>query len=103
LASDHGNVPAVGAGSPKEGSLVESAGSRARVYSDPALRAQTAQQCPNAIEWTDTGLPPGYHALLAGGLTAFAAKDEQVITHGGMAIEEVVVPFVRVIDGTEHQ
>ena len=103
LASDHGNVPAVGVGTPKEGVLVESAGRRARVYSDPALRAETARQYPTAVEWTDAGLPPGCHTLLAGGLTAFAAKGEQVITHGGMATEEVIVPFVRVSNATEHQ
>lgn len=96
LTADHGNISALGCGTPSEGLLAETRGQRARVYSDPAFRAEVKAVYPDSIEWPDYGLPPGYHVLVPGGLSAFATKGEQVVAHGGISLEEVVVPFVSV-------
>jgi predicted AlkP superfamily pyrophosphatase or phosphodiesterase len=43
LTSDHGNIEAVGCGSPAEGAVADMRGERVRVYPDPALRTQVAR------------------------------------------------------------
>ncbi len=96
LTSDHGNVEAVGCGSPAEGAVADLRGARARVYPDPVLRAQVKAHFPGAIEWPPVGLPEGNYPLLAGGRSAFVAVGQRVVAHGGITVEELIVPFIRI-------
>ena len=96
LTSDHGNVWAQGIGRPSEGVLVDTRGERARIYTDPAFLAMAEQQAPDAIKWTNVGLPDQVKALLAPRLDAFLNVGHQAVCHGGMALEEVIVPFVEI-------
>jgi len=96
LASDHGNVWARGIGRPSEGVLVDKRGERARIYTDPAFLALARQQSPTAIEWTNVGLPAQLKVLLAPQLDAFLNIDHHAVCHGGIALEEVIVPFVQI-------
>ncbi len=96
LTADHGNVCAEGMGAPREGVLVEVGGQRARIYDNPNFRAETQATYPETIEWLDIGLPQDCHVLLPTALRAFITKGKSVISHGGIAIEEVIVPFVRI-------
>jgi hypothetical protein len=100
LTSDHGNIEAKGCGRPSEGSVAEVRGERVRVYSDPLLRAETAERFLGAIEWPASGLPGDYLPLLAPNRTAFVREGERIVGHGGISIEELVVPFVRIREGT---
>lgn len=95
LTSDHGNFEAVGIGAPREGALVEKGGQRARIYDDERLRERAHAQVPQALAWTPEGLPEGLCLLLAPGRTAFLPPGKRAICHGGVALEEVVVPFAR--------
>ena len=101
LTSDHGNVEAKGIGRPAEGSIAEMRGERARVYSDPRLRARVAERFPDAMEWPGVGLPRDYLPLLAPGRTAFVSKNRRIVGHGGISLEEVVVPFIRIRSETD--
>jgi hypothetical protein len=96
ITSDHGNVEAIGAGSPKEGQLAETRGERVRVYNSELLRGQTKALFPEALEWPALGLPDDYLPLFAPQGFAFTTKGERVISHGGLSIEEVVVPWIEV-------
>ena len=96
LASDHGNVWARGIGRPNEGALVETRGERARIYTDPAFLALGQGQSPTAVEWTNVGLPPDLRVLLAPELDAFLNEGDRVVCHGGISLEEVIVPFVEI-------
>jgi len=96
LTSDHGNIWAWGMGRPKEGVLVEKRSQRARVYDDPAFVALAKAQSPTAVEWTNVGLPGHLKVLLAPQLEAFLDVGHHTVCHGGIALEEVVVPFVRI-------
>ena len=96
LTSDHGNVEARGCGAPREKSLAELRGQRARVYRDRGLRSRVATRFPDAIEWPTTGLPEDYFALLAPARRAFVRESERPVAHGGITLEEVVVPFVEI-------
>jgi hypothetical protein len=95
LTADHGNLEAVGQGRPREGSLVETRGERARVYESDVFRDQVAKEFPGTISWPGPGLPSNSKVLLADGRTAFIRRDERAVVHGGLALEEVLVPFVR--------
>jgi len=97
LTSDHGNIEAIGCGSPKEGATAELLGLRARVYPEQVLRAEVRKEFPDALDWPACGLPEDYLALIASGRTAFKKEGTRVVAHGGACLEEVVVPFVRVI------
>ena len=97
LTADHGNVAADGMGTPKEGVLVELGGKRARLYSSPTFRAAVEAEYPDTIAWPSIGLPPEQHVLLPKGLRAFAQAGRHIVSHGGIALEEVIVPFVRIV------
>ncbi|MCB0153533.1 MAG: PglZ domain-containing protein, partial [Anaerolineae bacterium] len=96
LTADHGNVWAHGSGRLSEGTLVETRGQRARIYTDPAFLDLARQQMPEVIEWSNVGLPVELQALLAPKLSGFLNSGEQAVCHGGIALEEVIVPFVQI-------
>lgn len=96
LTSDHGNVETTGCGAPREGSVADRPGRRVRIFSDPALRARVAKRFPGALAWPASGLPENYLALLAPARRSFVGESERPVAHGGVTLEEVVVPFVEI-------
>ena len=96
LSSDHGNVEATGFGSPKEGALADTKGERVRIYSDDILRSQVFEKYPDSIKWPQIGLPENYFALIAPNRKAFVSNDKRTVAHGGLSLEEVIVPFVHI-------
>ncbi|MCM0755304.1 BREX-3 system phosphatase PglZ [Desulfovibrio aminophilus] len=95
LSADHGNIQCEGKGRPSEGVVAETRGERVRVYPTPELRAQVAGAFPFAHEWQPVGLPADYFPLVAGGRDAFVNPGDAIVGHGGVAIEEVIVPLVK--------
>jgi hypothetical protein len=95
LTADHGNIQCEGKGRPSEGVIAETRGERVRVYPTPELRAQVAGAFPFAHEWQPIGLPADYFPLVAGGRDAFVNPGDAIVGHGGVAIEEVIVPLVK--------
>lgn len=95
LTADHGNIQCDGKGRPSEGVIAETRGERVRVYPTPELRAQVAGAFPFAHEWQPVGLPADYFPLVAGGHDAFVNPGDAIVGHGGVAIEEVIVPLVK--------
>ncbi len=96
LTADHGNISATGVGNPKEGVLAETRGKRVRVYDRAEFLEEVAGNFPMSIRWPNQGLPPDKHVLLAGYLEAFTDVGDEVVSHGGIALEEVMVPFVTI-------
>ena len=96
LTSDHGNIETAGCGQPREGATADLRGQRVRVYPDPALRGRVEERFPGAIVWPPVGLPDDYHALIAPGRSSFVRSSERPVAHGGITLEEVVVPLVRI-------
>ena len=99
LTADHGNIEAMGCGRPDEGAVADIRGERVRVYSDEGLRRRVAERFPAATEWPPDGLPANYLPLLAPGRSAFVREGERIVAHGGICIEELIVPFVQVAPG----
>lgn len=96
LTADHGNVEAVGVGRPNQGVLAETRGERVRVYRSEALLVESANTYQGTIRMDIAGLPADFMPLYAGGRTAFVPVGEQLVVHGGMSVEELIVPFVKV-------
>lgn len=95
LTADHGNIECYGKGRPSEGVLAETRGERVRVYPSSELRSKVSKNFDFAYEWQPTGLPPGYFPLVAGGKDAFISPKDTIVGHGGIAMEEVIVPLVK--------
>ena len=96
LTADHGNIVAEGHGRPAEGVIADLRGERVRVYSDSILRSRVKGRFPRAIEWPALGLPEHYLALLAPARTAFVREGKRIVGHGGISLEEVVVPMIQI-------
>jgi hypothetical protein len=96
LTSDHGNIEAEGCGRPAEGAMADLRGERVRIYPDAALRGKVKKRLPAALEWEPVGLPNDYLPLLAPSRKAFVREKERLVSHGGISIEEVIVPLVQI-------
>ena len=96
LSSDHGNIEAIGCGSPNEGAVADLRGERVRIYPNEALRSSVKANYSQAIEWKAVGLPENYYPLIASKRTAFVQQDKHTVCHGGISLEEVIVPLVRI-------
>ena len=96
LTSDHGNIEAVGCGRPAEGSVADLRGERVRIYPSSLLRSQIKKRFPDALEWSPVGLPEDYLPLLAPSRSAFVRETERLVGHGGVSLEELIVPFVQI-------
>ncbi|MBM3299384.1 MAG: BREX-3 system phosphatase PglZ [Deltaproteobacteria bacterium] len=96
LTSDHGNIEAEGCGRPAEGVVADLRGERVRVYSDALLRNKVQDRFPSAIKWPPVGLPEDYLPLIAPSRLAFVREGEQIVSHGGLSIEELIVPLIQI-------
>lgn len=103
LTADHGNVESTGVGRPSQGVIAETRGERVRVYRSEPLLADSAAAYPTTVRLDIAGLPANFMPLFAGGRTAFVPEGKLVVIHGGVLIEELIVPFVKVsyVIGTE--
>lgn len=95
VTSDHGNIEACGIGTLSQGSLVEQAGTRVRIYKNIGFAKQAQQKHPESILWSEDPRAR-YYFLFALGCTAFSKRSTMKVSHGGISLEEVVVPFVNV-------
>lgn len=96
LTSDHGNIECSGKGRPSEGSIAEIRGERVRVYPSEELRSNIMSKFSFAKEWNPIGLPKDYYPLVAEKRDAFIKNGDRIVGHGGISIEEVIVPFVKI-------
>ncbi len=96
LTADHGNAEALGIGRPNQGVASELRGERVRTYRSDTMIAETATALPDTFRLDIAGLPANFMPLFAGGRGAFVPKGDQVVVHGGMSLEELIVPFVKV-------
>ena len=97
LTADHGNVEAVGQGRPNQGLAPEIRGERVRTYRSETLATESAVANSNTYRIDLAGLPANFMPLFAAGRTAFMQQGEPAVVHGGISIEELIVPFVKVV------
>ena len=95
MTSDHGNIECQGKGRPAEGVIAETRGERVRVYPTQELRSQVSESFTFAHEWDPIGLPSDYYPLVISDREAFTTKGETIVGHGGISLEEVIVPLIK--------
>jgi hypothetical protein len=93
VTADHGNIEATPSGRVMEGPRVDHAGTRVRLYENTVLR-DTARA--DGIAWDPPGFPALRVPLFAPGRTGYHSGGRKV-SHGGLSIDEVIVPFARVV------
>lgn len=96
LTSDHGNLEAEGCGRPSEGAVADLRGERVRIYPDAVLRGKVKERFPASLEWGSIGLPEDYFALLAPARQAFVQEKQRTVSHGGVSVEELIVPLIQI-------
>ncbi len=97
ISSDHGNVPCTGMGKlMKTGVETETKGHRMVVLKDFADKSAILDKYPSVIEYPGYYLNKEFTYLLCGIGESFDAKGEEVMNHGGITIDEVIVPFIKI-------
>lgn len=96
VTSDHGNVEGIGIGKPNVGAIADERGERVHVFRDALMRSNTSAKYLGTLQWPSIGLPDDYLTLIAPPLRAFIGEGKRTVAHGGMCIEEAIVPFVTV-------
>jgi hypothetical protein len=96
VTSDHGNVECTGIGRPNVGVLAGERSKRALVFNEELIRQKTGAEFTSTISWPPAGLPESYLPLLAAGRGAFTTQGNRTVSHGGISLEEVVVPFITI-------
>lgn len=95
LTADHGNVDAEGIGRLSQGVVSELRGERVRTYRSEPLAASVPPEI-DAFRFNSTGLPLDFLPVYAGTRGAFVPKGDQIVAHGGISVEELIVPFIKI-------
>jgi hypothetical protein len=96
VTADHGNVESYGKGRPAEGVASERRGERVRIYNKTLLADELCSSYPGAFRLDLPALPLEYCPVFAGGDTSFIQAGEQAVVHGGLSLQEAIVPFSKV-------
>lgn len=96
ITADHGNVFGRGFGKPDVGVTAQQRGERAHIFRNKDFRDKTALLYPDAFEWPSVGLPEDYFPLIAPYGSCFMPEGKEAVSHGGIALEEVMVPFIKI-------
>ncbi len=95
ITGDHGHVEAIGVGNPREGVLASTRSKRARLYSSLDLAQNAATRLPDTMIIDNGWLrPQGVFPVVALRRSAYAIQGERVVTHGGLTVEEMIVPLI---------
>ena len=96
LTSDHGNTLCTGLGAPHGmGVEVETKSKRALVLRDFANGAELIEKY-NLTDYPGFYLDKQYKYLICESGRSFDVKGSEVMTHGGISIDEVIVPFIKI-------
>lgn len=102
ITADHGNTLCTGLGMLRGTGLeVETKSHRMLVLQDFANKENVKEKY-GMIEYPKYYLDKKYDYLICDVGESFDAKGEMVMTHGGISIDEVIVPFIKVKAGKQN-
>ena len=94
ITADHGNTPCTGLGKYMGAGLeVETKSRRMMVLKDFADKAKVVEKYA-MIDYPKYYLSKEYDYLICESGTSLDSKNDEVMSHGGITIDEVVVPFI---------
>jgi hypothetical protein len=76
--------------------LVESFARRVAIFDDETLARDFARE-NHLLPFRTKILPPAIHPVYPSGNRTFASEKDVHLSHGGLSLEELVVPFVEVV------
>ncbi len=94
ITADHGQIACTGSGRPNFGSLPEHRHKRAIVFQNDALLQSYASH--GITDFRPYGLGQNEYVMFARELESFDLPGVQGVSHGGLTIEEAIVPVVEV-------
>ncbi|KAF5065050.1 PglZ domain protein [anaerobic digester metagenome] len=96
ITSDHGNTPCIGLGKLMgTGVEMETKSRRMLVLKDFADKKKLIEKY-GLIDYPKYYLNKDYDYLICDVGVSFDAKGEEVLSHGGITLDEVVVPFIKI-------
>lgn len=97
ISADHGNTPCTGVGKlMKTGVETETKSRRMIVLKDFANKENLFKKYENLIEYPGYYLDKQFDYLITGVDESFDDKGDEVMSHGGITIDEVIVPFIKI-------
>lgn len=96
ITSDHGNLSGVGNGITPPKALIETYARRVAIFDSETLAKDFAAKCSGLVFRTKS-LPAEIYPVYLPGQALFAPTGSVQISHGGLSLEELVVPFVEVM------
>lgn len=96
ITSDHGNVDAVGTGVQSPKALVEAYAKRVVIFDQEPIAQAFADKHALTL-FRPMFLPDQLYPVYPQANEMFAPKGSAGISHGGLSIEEMIVPFIEVI------
>ena len=101
IGSDHGNKESFGIGRPRGmGIEVETKSQKMMIIKDYAETKELIEDY-NLLEYPGYYLPKDYSYLLSRDDEALTLENARIMSHGGISIEEVIVPFIK-IEGEDN-
>ena len=95
ITADHGNTECTGIGSLKRtGVETETKSKRMIVLKDFGEASEDLKQ--KTIQFPGYYLNKNYQYFICKDKTSFDARGKTVMTHGGMTVDEVIVPFIKI-------
>ena len=95
LTSDHGNISGQGCGVTPPKAFIETYARRVAIF-DQADLAQEFADKSLGFYFRTKSLPINLHPVYTMGTDLYSPKGSVEISHGGLSIEELIVPFVEV-------
>lgn len=95
ISSDHGNICGRGDGIVPPKAFIETYARRVAIFDQAALAQEFADNS-HGIYFRTKSLPMNVHPVYTLGTDLYSSKDSVELSHGGLSIEELVVPFVEV-------
>lgn len=94
LTADHGNTPCRGIGAMRTGVEVETKAKRMLILKDFA--DVSSEILENTLEYPGFYLDKRYKYLICKPGVSFDNKNSEVMAHGGITLDEVIVPFIKI-------
>jgi hypothetical protein len=95
ICADHGNTAGVGSGLAPAKALVDKRAQRVTIFDQEKLATEYAKS-EGLRAFRTKILPPDVFPVYLPGTGLFATKGSTQVSHGGLSVEELVVPFVEV-------
>lgn len=97
ITADHGNTPCVGLGLYRGAGVETTTRSRRMLVVNSLADVENLKEKYPLIEYPQYYLNKEQTYLICEGQASYDSKGDKVMSHGGITIDEVVVPFVKVM------